>query len=87
MHILCKLFNQLSIFISLERVTQGRIANNFITIIMVILILNGGVTKTNVVLKLLSFGANNVFCFSSQFFFSFLLFTIIIHVLFTIIVN
>lgn len=71
MHILCKLFNQLSILISLECVTQGRIANNFITVIMVILILNGGVTKTNVVLKLLSFGANNVFVYQVNLFFPF----------------
>jgi hypothetical protein len=86
--ILCaRLFNHLLIFISLDSVTQGRIANNFIIVFMVILILNDGVIKTNVALKLLSFGANNVFVFQVKVFFLFIVYHHHHHVFFTIIVN
>jgi imidazole glycerol phosphate synthase subunit HisF len=42
----------------LEHVIQSKIANNFIAIFI-----DGGVTKVDVVLKLLSFGVDNLFVF------------------------
>jgi hypothetical protein len=46
----------------LEHVIQGKLANNFIAIFIDMLIIDGGVTKVDVVL-LLSCGVDGVFVF------------------------
>jgi hypothetical protein len=47
----------------LEHARQGKIVDNFIAIFIDVLIIDGGVTKVDVVLKLSSFGVNEVFVF------------------------
>jgi len=53
----------LPILISLEHVTQSKIINNIMKVIMDIIIFNGGFMNEGIVLKLLSFGINGIYVF------------------------